>query len=107
PALTAQVLRLVHSAGFMSRRKNPDLEESIKILGLEELSALLLVTAGRAILVDSYQLKEMETIWESSSRISYYSTRLAERARLRGTDAGIAGLLTELGRIVLIAVSEH
>lgn len=107
PALTAQVLRLVHSAGFMSRRKHLDLEGAITIVGLAEVSSLVLATASRSLLTDHYQLQEMTDIWDASHRISYFAGRLAETAHLNQVDAILAGLLSELGKIVLAGLNQN
>ncbi|MCE9597741.1 MAG: HDOD domain-containing protein [Spirochaetia bacterium] len=107
PALTAQVLRLVHSAGFMSRRKHLDLESAITLVGLAEVSSLVLATASRSVLTDHYQLQEMTDIWDASHRISYFSGKLAESVHLNRVDAILAGLLSELGKIVLAGMKQN
>jgi hypothetical protein len=90
PAMAAQILRLVHSAGFMTRRRNMDVESAVKVIGLQEVSELVVATASRSVLANHFQIKEMETIWDASNRVSFFAAELAERCHVKRSDAAIA-----------------
>lgn len=106
PALTAQILKLVNSAGYMNRFRNPGLEDAVKIIGLKVIRNLLMVTGARNVINRKYRVKDLEAIWEASNRVSFFARRLA-----RGLSANqalleqvtVAGLLCELGKIVLLS----
>lgn len=106
PAMAAQILRLVHSAGFMTRRRNMDVESAVKVIGLQEVSELVVATASRSVLANHFQIKEMETIWDASNRVSFFAAELSERCHVKRSDAAIAGLLLELGKIVMIGLKQ-
>lgn len=106
PSLTAQVLRIVNSAGYMSRNKNPSLEDGVKIIGLRVLHDLLMVTGARRAIESKYKLRELEDIWEDSNKVSFFSRILAKQFNQKTIEeATIAGLLHSLGKIVLIAIN--
>ncbi|MCB1172892.1 MAG: HDOD domain-containing protein [Leptospiraceae bacterium] len=105
PSLTAQVLKMVHSAGYISRNRDPGLHDAVKIIGLRGLRDLLMVSGARQALVDHYRLKEIEAIWDRSNLISCFARRLAQPKSARlAEQATIAGLLSVLGRIVLASL---
>lgn len=109
PALTAQILKLVNSAGYMNRFRNPTLEDAVKIIGLKVIRNLLMVTGARNVINRKYRVKDLETVWEASNRVSFFARRLArELDSGRGSNlveqVTVAGLLCELGKIVLLSL---
>ncbi|MEQ9365574.1 MAG: HDOD domain-containing protein [Leptospirales bacterium] len=107
PALTAQILKLVNSAGYMNRFRNPGLEDAVKIIGLKVIRNLLMVTGARNVINRKYRVKDLEVVWEASNRVSFFARRLA-RTRPGGQTLAeqvtVAGLLCELGKIVLLSL---
>ena len=105
PGLTAQILKMVNSAGYMSRNRNPGLRDAVKIIGLNVIRNLLMVSGARDAIGRRYRIKQLEQIWEDSNRVSFFARRLAS-----GRGAGVmelvtvAGLLFELGKIVLMSL---
>ena len=104
PALTAQVLKLANSAGFMTRTRNPGLSDAIKIIGLKGLGNLLMVAGARKIMTTRYKKKDLESIWDNSNRVSFFAGKLARQDANARDFAGVSGLLYELGKIVLISM---
>ncbi len=107
PGLTAQILRMVYSAGYINRFKSPNIADAVKIIGLNVIYNLLLVTGARNVLASRFQSKELETIWEHSNRVSFITRKLCEGNRLLEDSAPVVGLLHELGRIILISMEPH
>ncbi len=107
PALTAQILKLVNSAGYMNRFRNPGLEDAVKIIGLKVIRNLLMVTGARNVINRKYRVKDLEVVWESSNRVSFFARRLAKSrpgGQTLAEQVTVAGLLCELGKIVLISL---
>ena len=106
PALTAQVLKLVNSAGYIQRNRNPSIHDAVKIIGLKEIRNLLMVQGARASLDSRYRYREMEQIWEESNKVSFFARTLAKgKPKAVGEGATLAGLLYELGKIVLLSLN--
>ncbi|MEQ8350096.1 MAG: HDOD domain-containing protein [Leptospiraceae bacterium] len=104
PALTAQVLKLANSAGFMTRTRSPGLTDAIKIIGLKGLGNLLMVAGARKIMSSRYRKKDLESIWDNSNRVSFFAGKLARQDSFARDFASVSGLLYELGKIVLISM---
>ncbi|MCB1140069.1 MAG: HDOD domain-containing protein, partial [Leptospiraceae bacterium] len=104
PALTAQVLKLANSAGFMTRTRNPGLTDAIKIIGLKGLGNLLMVAGARKIMSSRYRKKDLESIWDNSNRVSFFAGQMARGDSFARDFASVSGLLYELGKIVLISL---
>lgn len=105
PALTAQILKLVHSAGYMNRLRNPTLSDAIKIIGLKVIKNLLMVSGARNVMNSKFKHKGLEHIWEDSNRVSFFARQLSKSKPAIEELASVAGLLFELGKIVLISLS--
>ncbi|MBX7058631.1 MAG: HDOD domain-containing protein [Leptospirales bacterium] len=104
PSLTAEVLRLVHSAGYIRYNRNPGIAEAVKVLGINVIRNILLVTGARNVLERQYRIKDLEQIWEESNRISWIARRVSRGKQQAQDMAAVAGLLSQLGRIVLVAL---
>lgn len=104
PATVAHLLRVVNSASYRTRRRNPDLETAITVLGLKEVGNIAAAVATRSLLADHYQLASLEEIWEESNRISFFAGALSRDVGVDSGVASIAGLLAEIGRVVLTAL---
>ncbi len=104
PALTAQVFKLVNSAGYINRFESPSLVDAVKIIGLKVLRNLLIVMGARNVINSRYRYRELEAIWENSNRVSFFARSLSRRRHLNDDTASVAGLLHELGKIVLVSM---
>lgn len=104
PTLTAEVLRIVHSAGYMRYNRNPGIAEAVKVIGINVVRNILLVTGARNVLERHYKVKDLEQIWEESNRISFIARRLSKGKQATQDLVAVAGLLSQLGRIVLVAL---
>ncbi len=104
PALTSQLLKMVNSAGYMSRWQNPTLTDAVKIIGLKVLRDLLMANGARNLINAHFRIRDLEELWAGSNRVSFYARTLAgDRVHL-AEQAALAGLLHNLGRIVLVSL---
>lgn len=102
PALTADLMRFLNSAGAGQRRRVDSLQEAVRIVGIRALKDLT-YGFGAHKLLEGY-LAQQKSLWDNAVRVSAYA---AEAARTLGLDRGsqglaeIAGLLYNLGQIVV------
>jgi putative nucleotidyltransferase with HDIG domain len=104
PSLTADVLRLSNSAGFITGKRISRIDEAVMIIGLKNLNAILAASATRKILDSRYH--KFEEVWEHCNRTAYYARCIAqEKGHSKLVDSAfIAGLLHDIGVIVLLSV---
>jgi len=106
-ALTAEVLRLTRSAYMGLPRNLTDPAEAVESLGLEAVKAL--VTALR-FLAEHSHLKpgylSLEQIWQHSANVAQIARDLIlfeTKDRTLASQAFAAGLVHDLGKVVLVA----
>ncbi len=106
PALTADVIKLSNSAGFVPGKKISTIKEAVKIIGLKNLYLILTASAAKKILGNKY--KKFELIWEHCVRVAYYSRQISKIKNLANLSdsAFITGLLHDIGKIVLLSTDE-
>ncbi len=106
PALTADVIKLSNSAGFVPGKKISTIKDAVKIIGLKNLYLILTASTAKTILGNKY--KKFETIWEHCVRVAYYSRQIAKMKHLGNIadTAFITGLLHDIGKIVLLSADE-
>jgi len=105
-AMTAKVLQLVNSAFFGLRRKVGNVREAVVYLGLETISALVFsVKVFSQFQTPGLAHFSIEALWKHSLATAKLARRIA---RLEGApervcdDALMAGLLHDLGKLVLV-----
>jgi HD-like signal output (HDOD) protein len=106
PALTADVIKLSNSAGFVPGKKISTIKEAVKIIGLKNLYLILTASAAKKILGNKY--KKFELIWEHCVRVAYYCRQISKVKNLANLSdsAFITGLLHDIGKIVLLSTDE-
>lgn len=104
PSLTADILKLANSAGFVATRKVDTINDALVRIGLKNLKNILLVASSRTILEKRY--KKFEAIWAHCFRTAFYAKMIANTLKLPQTEdqAFICGLLHDMGKIVLLSV---
>jgi putative nucleotidyltransferase with HDIG domain len=105
PALSASVLRLANSAGFISRKKINSVLDAVKVIGLKNLRAILVASSARKILDEKYSM--YKEIWNHCNKVAFYAKNLAIRFGYQKLTEQVylAGLLHDLGKIVLLSTS--
>ncbi len=107
PALTADVIKLSNSAGFVPGKKIVTIKEAVKIIGLKNLNLILTASGTRKILENKY--KKFEVIWEHCIRVAYYARVIAKLMgqNVLADSAFISGLLHDIGKIVLLSADPN
>lgn len=101
PALTADVLKVANSARFKTRSRSETVDRAITVIGMRELSSVILTIAAKKILEEQYA--SMEEIWSHSVKCAFYTQHLSKKA-MRPELKEIsytAGLLHDIGKLVL------
>ncbi|HNR89475.1 MAG TPA: HDOD domain-containing protein [Spirochaetota bacterium] len=104
PGLTANILKLANSAGYITMNKVETIEGAVKIIGLKGINALLIASGVQRIMDSRY--KKFEEVWKSSNRSAFYAQKIAmqmKRVRLAEL-VYLAALLSDLGRIVMLSI---
>jgi len=106
PSLTADVLKISNSAGFITGKRIHNVHEAIMIIGLRNLNSILTVTAARKILERRY--KKFEQIWTHCNKTAFYARTIASNLGLNSIVdfVFISGLLHDIGKIVLLSTDQ-
>lgn len=103
--MSAKILQLVNSAFFGLRRTVSSLEEAVNLLGIETIQSLVLsIHAFNQLKPSPIPGFSLENIWHHSMAVSSLARRLsrAEGVELpRAEEAVIAGMLHDIGRVIL------
>jgi putative nucleotidyltransferase with HDIG domain len=103
PSLTADVLRISNTAGFITGKRVTKINEAVMIIGLKNLNAILTAASSKKILDKRY--RKFERIWEHCNRTAFYARQIALETRNAAIadSAYIGGLLHDIGKIVLLS----
>ena len=106
PSLTADVLKISNSAGFITGKRIKNVNEAIMIIGLRNLNSILTVATARKIMDRRY--KKFEQIWAHCNRTAFYSRAIAQELGKNNIvdQVFISGLLHDIGKIVLLSTGE-
>ncbi len=104
--LTANVLRVANSAWYMTKNAVDTVERAIALIGLRRLSSILLTIGAKKVMTERFN--HMESIWKHSYNCAFFSqniikmkSKIEEEAEI----AYIAGLLHDIGKLVLLSLS--
>ncbi len=107
-SLTSSILKLVNSSAFSIAQRTDDITKAIKIIGLKELNNILYTLGTKRIMESRY--KSFEEIWETSNECAYICTCLGKKLGLSEdliNTISIAGLLHDIGRVILLSLNEE
>jgi HD-GYP domain-containing protein (c-di-GMP phosphodiesterase class II) len=102
PVLTANLLRLVNSAYFHLPRKISNIPQAITLVGMKGIRNLLYTNSTQSILEARY--KENRSLWNHLHQTALYALYLARAIKLsreQHDDAYVAGLLHDIGLIII------
>ena len=102
PAVTADLLKLANSARYVLPQRVNNILQAVRIVGTRGLRNLLYSYGAHEILAEKFT--EMETLWARSNRAAYYSYLMARSLKRKEDildDAYVAGLLSDLGLIIV------
>ncbi len=103
PSLTADVLKLSNSAGFITGKRIKTVGEAVMVIGLRNLEMVLTAAFARKILDKRY--RRYGQVWEHCNRTAFYARMIALDMGFSGISeqALIAGLLHDIGKFVLLS----
>jgi HD-like signal output (HDOD) protein len=106
PALTTGVMKLSNSAGFISSKRIENVFEAVRILGIRNIRLMVMASGARRIIEQRYA--RYEEIWDHSNRVAGYARSIGQAYHGAGIaeKASLAGLLHDLGKIILLAADE-
>jgi len=103
PALTTKILRVVNSSLFGLSRQVTDLNQALALIGTKPLKLLVLGFSLPKELLSGVEADVLHRYWRRTVIKAVAARELAESIwRIPGDDAFIAGLLQDLGTLVLI-----
>ena len=103
PALTGKILRVVNSSLFGLAREVTDLNQALALLGTKPLKLLVLGFSLPPALLDGQQAEILTRYWQHTLTKAVAGRELSERFwKIPGDEAFIAGLLQEIGVLVLL-----
>lgn len=110
PSLSAKLLQMINSAMFGVSHQIISLEESIQRMGLGPLKALILATQVFDLFFQKPGFKsKLQEIWTHSSNVAHRAREIAEERNWSSEECEecfFAGLLHDVGRVVLVACPE-
>lgn len=98
--IALKILRLVNSAHFGLSRKVASIDEATVLLGLGQLKTLV-IASGIVSSVPQLENFDVRKFWNNCFRTSAYAKWIAEQANLSDDVAYTAGLLGNLGNILI------
>ncbi|MFC1668754.1 HDOD domain-containing protein [Spirochaetota bacterium] len=103
PSLTADVLKLANSAGFITAKRIENIKDAIIKIGLKNLKSILTATTARKILDDRYS--KFEKIWDHCNKAAFYARDISLEMGMPSIadNVFISGLLHDIGKIVLLS----
>jgi len=107
PSLSASVLRLSNSAGFITSKKIESIAEALKIIGLKNLDSILIATSAKKIMDDRFS--SFQDVWNHCSKAAFYSRLTAQRYGLNKISdmVFLSSLLHDLGKIILLSANQE
>lgn len=108
PALSAEILRLVNSAAFMSPKPVGDLAEAVKLVGTKGVRTLILSTAA-LVTLNKVNRNQLNRIWGHTQKTGFFAremTRLLGHKKI-AEDAFLGGLLHDIGKVVMITAEKE
>ena len=107
PALSSDVIKLSNSAGIAPYKRIEDIKTAVVTIGMKNLNAIIVASNARRILNERYSSFEM--IWEHCNKVAFYARTTAIMYHLTGIidNVYMAGLLHDLGKIVLMAMDRR
>ncbi len=107
PSLSASVLKLSNSAGFVTSKKIESIAEAVKIIGLKNLNSILIASSAKKIMEERFP--SFKDVWSHCNKTAFYSRLLAQKYGLNKISDMIflSSMLHDLGKIILLSANEE
>lgn len=111
PALSIQVLRMANSSAYAGRYKSETIKESVKRLGVKQITNLAMAASQAALHASEIPLVDemLQGLWQHSHACALVSRALASRTghAALADQAYLAGLLHDIGKLYLLKAMEQ
>jgi HD-like signal output (HDOD) protein len=105
PAFSSELLTIANSALYPSRVPITGVLQAIVILGTNALRGLCLTVAVRSYLGASLSHESLRALWRHNMACALIARELALAGSLNGDSAYTAGIMHDIGRLALAAIS--
>lgn len=105
PGLTASIIKLSNSAGYVTMNRIETIDEAVKVIGIRGIHTLLVATGVQKVVEARY--KKFEVIWNDSYKRAFYAQNIIKRKNKDPRLADqvyLAALLADIGRIVMLSL---
>jgi HD-like signal output (HDOD) protein len=105
PGLTADILKLANSAGYITSGRTNTIGEAVKKIGLRGINTLVIASGVQKIMESKY--KKYEKIWKNSYKRAFYAQRIAiQLSRNKLSEfVYLSALLADIGLIILLSLN--
>jgi HD-like signal output (HDOD) protein len=108
PAVAASLLRIANSATFGGLQRVTNLHQAIARLGFEQVGSIVTALTMKGYFTNDGQKRELlSRLWDHSLTSAFAARRLAQRVGVDATEAFLAGLLHDCGRLLVLKALEH
>lgn len=105
PGLTASIIKLSNSAGYVTMNRVETIDEAVKVIGIRGINTLLVATGVQKVVETRY--KKFEAIWNDSYKRAFYAQQVMKKKHKdsrQGDQVYLAALLADIGRIVMLSL---
>jgi len=105
PGLTASIIKLSNSAGYVTMNRVETIDEAVKIIGIRGINTLLVATGVQKVVETRY--KKFEAICNDSYKRAFYAQQIMKKKHndpRQGDQVYLAALLADIGRIVMLSL---
>lgn len=106
PAFTVEVLKRCNSAYFGTNRPVEDMAEAVMRLGFEEIYNLIAAMFAASAILRPGHTAHVEMLWRHSVAVAVASRVLAHAVGESTPSAFTAGLLHEVGKVLMVSADE-
>lgn len=105
PSISAGLLKLSNTPGFLTRNKTNSILQAVKIVGSNNILHMLYAVSTQKIMKDRFP--KMEAEWEHAKKVSYFAQKISHRNNMRKNAEmiSVGGLLHGIGKILLLSVN--
>jgi putative nucleotidyltransferase with HDIG domain len=105
PSFSSEVLAIANSALYAPRSPVTSILQAIAVLGLNRLKGVCLTVGVRAYLGKSLHHLWLRAIWRHSLACALIAEQLAKASSMNKNTAYTAGVLHDIGRLAMVAIS--
>ncbi len=104
PSLTANLMKIANSAGYLTINRVETIEDAVKKIGIKGINSLVIASGVQDIIEARY--KKFESLWKNSYKTAFYAQKLAMTFKIHNIVEFVylSALLTDIGSMVLLAV---